>query len=199
VVPLAITCRVISGGRQIVLRPAADLLGGGARPVRSDARVTVISFSSEYYRSEQHVLVRADSSVRSMGDLTGRTVCAAEGSTTLDDGRKVPGVMAVAAEAPSDCLVRFQRAEVDAISSDETVLHGLAAQDPYARVVGPGFAAQPYGLGIARGHPDFVRFVNGVLDEVRRSGRWRQLYSAWLARDLPDATVPAPDHSRPLP
>ena len=43
----------------------------------------------------------------------------------------------------------FQNGEVDAITGDDTVLAGLAAQDPYAVVPDQkAFTAEPYGLGV---------------------------------------------------
>ena len=63
----------------------------------------------------------------------------------------------------------FQRGEVDAITGDDTVLAGLADQDPFAEVVqAPAFTAEPYGLGVNQKHVDFVRFVNGVLERHAR-------------------------------
>ena len=35
---------------------------------------------------------------------------------------------------------------------------------------------------------DFVRFVNGVLEEMRSDGQWARNYNTWLA----DALGPAP-------
>ena len=43
-----------------------------------------------------------------------------------------------AADTHTGCLVLFQQGEVDAITGDDTVLAGFAAQDPYAKVVGAG-------------------------------------------------------------
>ena len=40
----------------------------------------------------------------------------------------------VPADNHTGCLIKFQRGEVDAITGDDTVLAGLAAQDPYAVV-----------------------------------------------------------------
>ncbi len=69
------------------------------------------------------------------------------------------------------------------------MLAGLAAQDPYAEVVqSPAFTAEPYGLGINKTNVDFVRFVNGVIEEMRSDGRWARNYQTWLA----DALGPAP-------
>ncbi len=63
------------------------------------------------------------------------------------------------------------------------MLAGLAAQDPYAEVVqAPAFTAEPYGLGVNKDDVDFVRFVNGVLEEMRADGRWTRSYNTWLRR-----------------
>ena len=57
-------------------------------------------------------------------------------------------------------MVLFQQGAVDSVTGDDTVLAGFVAQDPYAKVVGPPLTDEPYGLGIAKTHPEFVRFVN---------------------------------------
>ena len=85
----------------------------------------------------------------------------------------------------------FQQGEVDAITGDDTVLAGLASQDPYAEVVdAPAFTAEPYGLGVNQENVDLVRFVNGVLEEVRADGRWTESYDTWLADSLGEAPDP---------
>ena len=63
----------------------------------------------------------------------------------------------------TDCLVLLQQGQVAAISTDDSILAGLAAQDPWTKIVGPRFSSEPYGLAISKQHPDFVRFVNAVL------------------------------------
>jgi polar amino acid transport system substrate-binding protein len=44
-------------------------------------------------------------------------------------------------------------------------------------------------LGIAKPHPDFVRFVNSVLEDIRADGTWRTWYAKWLK---PPGAVPQP-------
>ena len=85
----------------------------------------------------------------------------------------------------------FQQGEVDAITGDDTVLAGLAAQDPYAVVPEQNaFTAEPYGLGINSKNVDFVRFVNAVLAEMRSNGEWTAIYNRWLAEPLGPAPSP---------
>lgn len=154
------------------------------------ARWEEIAFSAEYYRSGQKVLVPLDSPARSLEDLVGARVCAPSGSTSLTRLEEVEGVVAVAATTHTDCLVRFQQGEVDAITGDDTVLAGLAAQDPYAKVVGEAFTAEPYGLGMNAEDVDLVRFVNAVLDQAKADGTWAASYDRWLAEALGPAPAP---------
>ena len=90
-------------------------------------------------------------------------MCAAKGSTNIDNLKNYPKVIAVPVDDISDCMVLFQQGTVDSVTGDDTVLAGFVAQDPYAKVVGPAFTSEPYGLGIAKTHPEFVRYVNAML------------------------------------
>lgn len=154
------------------------------------ARWQQIAFSVEYYRAGQKLLVPLGSTATSLADLAGKRVCAPGGSTSLDKLKDFPDVVPVAASTHTGCLVKFQRGEVDAITGDDTVLAGLTAQDPYARVVGPAFTAEPYGLGFNKADVDLVRFVNGVLAQAEADGRWKQSYDRWLAAALGAAPAP---------
>lgn len=156
-----------------------------------------IALSSEYYRAGQKVLVPLGSAARGMGDLKGKRVCAPTGSTSLDRLRQYGGLVPVPSDSHTGCLVLFQRGEVDAITGDDTVLAGLAAQDPYARVVGKAFSAEPYGLGFNSKDVDLVRFVNGVLEQMRKDGRLTRSYDRWLRPALgPAPTPPTPVYGR---
>lgn len=153
------------------------------------ARWQQIDFSTEYYLAGQKVLVAKGSAVKAMGDLKGKKVCAPVGSTSMDKLKTFGGLVPVGSDTHTGCLVLFQQGKVDAITGDDTILAGLAAQDPYAVVVkAPAFTQEPYGLGISNKHPDFVKFVNGVLQRMRTDGQWTAAYDTWLK----DALGPAP-------
>jgi len=154
------------------------------------ARWEDIAFSAEYYRSGQKVLVPLGSEATSLDDLDGQRVCAPAGSTSLTKLEEFTGVEAVPAATHTDCLVRFQQGEVDAITGDDTVLAGLAAQDPYAEVVGEAFTDEPYGLGVNAAQVDLVRYVNAVLDRAKGDGTWAASYDRWLAAALGPAPEP---------
>jgi polar amino acid transport system substrate-binding protein len=162
------------------------------------ARWQQIDFSTEYYLAGQKVLVAKGSPVKAMEDLKGKKVCAPKGSTSMDKLRTFTGLIPVGSDTHTGCLVLFQQGKVDAITGDDTILAGLAAQDPYAFVVkAPAFTEEPYGLGISREHPDFVKFVNGVLAQMRSDGQWTTAYNTWLTAALgPAPTPPAAIYGR---
>jgi polar amino acid transport system substrate-binding protein len=156
------------------------------------ARWKDVNFSSVYYEAGQKVLVSSTSEAKTIEDLGGKRICSAAGSTSYDNialvkTKPVP----VAMPAFGDCLVAFQRNEVDAISTDDTILAGMAAQDPYAKVIGPRFTEEPYAMAISPEHPDFTRFVNAVLEKNRQNGTWTATYRKWLGAFGPAPKPPA--------
>jgi polar amino acid transport system substrate-binding protein len=165
------------------------------------ARWGQIDFSTQYYQAGQKVLVAKGSAAKRMQDLAGKKVCAPNGSTSMDKLRTFPGLIPVASDTHTGCLVLFQQGKVDAITGDDTILAGLAAQDPYAFVVkAPAFTSEPYGLGISKAHPEFVKFVNAVLAQIRTDGQWTTAYDTWLRGALgPAPAPPAAVYGRPQP
>lgn len=152
-----------------------------------------VDFSTVYYESGQRVLVHRDFPFTDLGSLAGRRVCAASGSTSIDNlVRASWHPVPVAVSGWTDCLVMLQQGQVDAVSTDDTILAGLAAQDPYTKVVGPRFTSEPYGVAVAKGREDLVRFVNEVLERIRADGTWAALYRKWLSSLVEQGPVPAP-------
>ncbi|MGN8247304.1 glutamate ABC transporter substrate-binding protein [Cellulomonas soli] len=188
--PDAIELKVITAAQRI-----PSLQDGTVDLVARNMTITCdrwsqIAFSAEYYESGQKVLVPLASTATSLDDLAGQRVCAPAGTSSLANLADHPDVVAVAATTHTDCLVRFQQGQVDAITGDDTVLAGLAAQDPYAKVVGEAFTQEPYGLGMNSDDVDLVRFVNTVLEQAKADGTWTASYDRWLADALGAAPVP---------
>jgi polar amino acid transport system substrate-binding protein len=153
-------------------------------------------FSSEYYAGAQNVLVRNDSPIHTIADLNGKTVCATQGSTSIVQIRQfAPGAQLDPVATRAECLVDLQDGTTDAISTDDTILWGFQYQDPNTRLLQLAtpnqLHAEPYGMAINRSHPEFVRFVNAVLERVRADGTWESLYDALRRRFAPRLIIPA--------
>lgn len=156
------------------------------------ARRRQVDFSTVYIDAGQKVLVPSNSPARSVKDLGGKRVCATIGSTTIEKLKTLrPRVVPYGVPQRTDCLVALQQDLVDAISSDDSILLGFEAQDPDTKIVGARFAKEPYGMAISKAHPEFVRFVNGVLARMRADGTWKRIYAHWLGK-VTGTKTPAP-------
>jgi polar amino acid transport system substrate-binding protein len=148
------------------------------------ARLKDVDFSSVYFDAAQRVLVLKNSTATSLASLHGQKVCATSGSDSL---AVIAANKAVPVAVPywTDCLVLLQQGDVAAISTDDSILDGLAAQDPWTKLIGPRLTDEPYGLAISKQHPDFVRFANAVLQQLRTDGQWAASYAHWVGTPVP--------------
>ena len=152
-----------------------------------------VAFSTTYFLANQRILAVKGSGIESAADLAGKRVCAVRGTTSLPALSELdPRPTVFAVNNWTDCLVMLQQAQVDAISTDDSVLWGLKKQDPNVDLVGDSIGLEPYGIGIKRENRDLVRFVNGVLAQMRADGTWQRLYDKWLVEFAPSPGPPIP-------
>lgn len=164
------------------------------------SRWAEIAFSAEYFRAHQGVLVPAavdTANWTKLADLDGKTVCASKGSTTIAKLETDPAITAVALVSNTDCMVLLQQSKVDAVSADNTILAGFAAQDPGTEVAQKLILSdEPYGIGVPLAHKDFAAYLNTVVANAVKSGAWQASYDKWLAPALGPGTPPAPFYGR---
>jgi len=146
-----------------------------------------VDFSTVYYDAQQRVLVPADSPATSISAFAGRPVCASAQSAPIDVLKQLPAPPRIVGVPQAiDCLVYLQQGRIAAISTDDSILVGFKAQDPNTRIIGSSLHDVPYGMAISKAHPEFVRFVNGALANLRADGTWRALYDKWLGQLVPN-------------
>jgi polar amino acid transport system substrate-binding protein len=159
------------------------------------ARADQIAFSTVYFQARQQLLVPRDSAIRGPADLAGKRVCSVVDTTSLATiARVAPTATLVAVPNWDDCLVVLQQGQADAASTDDSILAGMAVQDPNLHIVGPSLEAEPYGIGVNKSHDDLVRTVNASLERIRRDGTWMSLYRRWLAVLGPVPGPPEPKY-----
>ena len=159
------------------------------------ARAEQIAFSTVYFEASQRLLVPKDSDVQGPADLAGKRVCAQVDTTSLATvSRVAPAATLLAVQNWDDCLVALQQGQADAASTDNSILAGLAVQDPNLHIVGPSLEPEPYGIGINKAQDDLVRAVNAGLERIRGDGTWRSLYQKWLTVLGPAPGPPEPKY-----
>jgi polar amino acid transport system substrate-binding protein len=136
--------------------------------------------------------------VDTVAKLAGKTVCATRGSTSITKiQQQVPTAKIYPVDTRADCLVALQDGQVDAITSDDTILASFQAQEEqdHTQLLGQPLENEPYAIALPKHHEDLVRFVNGVLDRMRNDGSLASLYHDRLGDNAPSAP-PAPVYGR---
>lgn len=168
------------------------------------ARQQEVAFSSPSLTTDSRLLVMHNSDIEGVAQLPGRTVCVTWDSTALEKARMyAPQSRILKTRSWADCLVALQQYQADAILSDDTVLSGIAAQDPYTNIVGESLAAESYAVAIPIPDEDYdtsglIRQVNSTIERIRSDGTWWRLYDRWFAVYLA-TSGPPPLSYRPEP
>ncbi|HUG29749.1 MAG TPA: transporter substrate-binding domain-containing protein [Candidatus Limnocylindria bacterium] len=147
---------------------------------RTAARLEEIDFSKIYYLAGQKILVKSESTYQTVDDLVSAAVkvCSAQGSTSEANLRTegVAEANLVLFGTYSEAATALMDGRCEAVSTDDSILFGLAQQNAGTEVRGEVFSSEPLGIGIKKGKDDLVQFVNGVLDAMAADGRWAALY-----------------------
>ncbi|MFI1253118.1 glutamate ABC transporter substrate-binding protein [Streptomyces netropsis] len=161
----------------------------------NDLRKRQVGFAGPYYIAGQSLLVRAkDTDIDGPQDLDGKKVCSAAGSTPLQRiEREYPKAVAVAYDTYSICVDNLLSLQVDAVTTDDTILMGYAAKVPTElKVVGKPFSKEPYGIGVPRGDNALRFALDDALVAHEKNGDWKKAYDATLGLSGVPAPPPPP-------
>ncbi|MFD7841110.1 glutamate ABC transporter substrate-binding protein [Streptomyces sp. NPDC059761] len=157
----------------------------------NDNRKKQVGFAGPYFMAGQSLLVRKnEKEIKGPGDLAGKKVCSAAGSTPYQRlQREYPQAVLVAYDTYSVCVDNLLTYQVDAVSTDDSILLGYAAKVPEElKVVGKPFSEEPYGIGVPRSDNALRFALDDALEEQEKNGNWKKAYEATLGL----SGVPAP-------
>jgi glutamate transport system substrate-binding protein len=163
----------------------------------NDERKEQVDFAGPYYVAGQDLLVAEDDdSINGPDDLAGKRVCAATGSTPIQNIREnYPEAEPVEFDTYTECVDQLEAGQIDAVSTDDIILAGYAADPKYEgkfRVVGETFSEEPYGIGLKKGDDQWRDFLNDTLEESYEDGGWEEAFDATLGASGVEAPEPPP-------
>ncbi|WP_144719676.1 glutamate ABC transporter substrate-binding protein [Agrococcus jejuensis] len=160
----------------------------------TDSRKEQIDFAGPYFVTGQGLLVGTDSDIASVDDLNADTiVCSVTGSTPIQNIRdNYPDVPTQEFATYSECVEGLLNDQVDAVTTDEAILIGYAAQDPdNLQVVGEPFSEERYGVGLPLGDDALRTFINDLFENDPDT--WQAIYDANLGDSGVEGTQPEVD------
>ena len=144
----------------------------------TDGRKQLVDFAGPYFLAHQDLLVRRnDDEITGPETLNGKDLCSVTGTTSAANVLKFYQGRITLKEFPRfvDCVQALARSEVDAVTTDDVILAGFAAEPQYRgslKVIGKGFSDEPYGVGIKKGDSALVEQVNTALKQYVSDGSW---------------------------
>jgi glutamate transport system substrate-binding protein len=161
----------------------------------TDKRKADVSFAGPYFIAGQDLLVRKDdSSITGKESLKGKKVCSATGSTPLQrvrDQKLTEDTNISEFKTYSECVSQLLDKRTDAVTTDDAILKGYAAQNPSKlKVVGKPFSEEKYGIGLPLTDKALRDFVNNSLEAAEKDGTWQKIYDGTLGKSGSPATPP---------
>ncbi|MEV7007914.1 glutamate ABC transporter substrate-binding protein [Streptosporangium sp. NPDC051022] len=151
----------------------------------TDARKKKIGFAGPYLVTGQDILTRADdTTINGVDDLKTKKVCGAQGSSSpklLADKFGDAWKSQYLTEQPGygACLPLLENKQVDAISTDATILAGFASRSPGKfRLVGKPFSEEKYGVGLKLEDKDTREKINKAIEKMDGDGSWKKYIDA---------------------
>jgi glutamate transport system substrate-binding protein len=165
----------------------------------TDERKQVVDFAGPYFVAHQDLLVRRnETEITGPETLNGKDLCAVSGTTSAANvlARYQGRIQLKEFPRWSDCVQALADSQVDAVTTDDVILAGYAAEPQYRgqlKVVGKGFSDEVYGVGIRKGNTALRDQVNTALKQYVADGSWRSALNITVAPSgyrIPDPPNP---------
>jgi glutamate transport system substrate-binding protein len=164
----------------------------------NDERKKVVNFGGPYYIAGQDLLVPTASTITGPESLPGKKVCSVSGSTPakrIQTDYKDAKLQQF--DSYSKCVTALAGGQVDAVTTDDIILAGYAAQDQYAgkfKVVGKKFSDEPYGIGVKKDDSTGCNKINDILKAAAADGSYKAAWDTTLGKS--GTAAPALDVSK---
>lgn len=120
--------------------------------------------------------------VKDLSDLNGKTVCSATGSTPIQNIKaNYPEIKTKEYDIYSGCVEDLLSGSVDAVTTDQAILIGYAAQHPdELKIVGGLFTEERYGVGIPKGDEVLKDHINTLFTDGHDI--WQKIFDKNLGK-----------------
>ncbi|MFI2779145.1 glutamate ABC transporter substrate-binding protein [Streptomyces sp. ALB3] len=150
----------------------------------NDERLQKVDFAGPYLLAHQDVLIRADEkTIKSPEDLNNKKLCSVTGSTSAKNVKEklAPKAQLQNYGGYSECLTGLENKAVDALTTDDSILAGYAAQDAHKgkfKLAGFKMTNENYGIGLKKGDADLKKKIDAALTKMVSDGSWDKAVEA---------------------
>ena len=174
-----------------------DVAQGKFDAVISAATITperekAVAFSNPYYLSEQAVLVKEGSDLKSLEDLSGTTVGVQQGTTGQELAKEKADASEVRPypEGP-DAVNALKAGTVEAVIIDAPVAANAVEKSGGLEIAEKVPTEEEYGIALAQDETGLLDEINQGLKEVEEDGTYTKIYEKWFKLEPPKAIFSA--------
>ncbi|GGZ36313.1 glutamate ABC transporter substrate-binding protein [Streptomyces poonensis] len=161
----------------------------------TDERKEKVDFAGPYLLAHQDLLVRAGEKVTEGEDLNGKKLCSVTGSTSAQNVKNdfAPDAQLQQLGTYSECLDGLASGAVDALTTDDSILAGYAAQEQYKgkfELAGLELSNENYGIGVKKGDTEMVDKINKALEKMVQDKSWDKAVEANFGSNYENESAP---------
>ena len=161
------------------------------------ARQKDVAFAMTTYVEEGRIVVKANSPIKGIADLNGKTVATTTGTTsvqTLRKNKRAQGMdfKEVFGKDHADSFLLLESGRADAFVMDGQILAGLAskAKNPNDfKIVGEVLSVEPIACMMRKDDPAFQKAVDASIQKMVKSGDLAKMYDKWFMQPIPPANT----------
>ncbi|HEY2927510.1 transporter substrate-binding domain-containing protein [Piscinibacter sp.] len=154
-----------------------------------------VAFAVTTFVEEVRIAVKANSGIKSIGDLTGKTVATTTGTTSVQTLRKHERAHNVDfkelfGKDHSDSFLLLESGRADAFVMDGSILaKNIASSKNPAdfKIVGEVLAVEPIAIMMRKDDPAFKKAVDDSIKAQIKSGDLAKTYDKWFMQPIPPA------------
>jgi ABC-type amino acid transport substrate-binding protein/DNA-binding CsgD family transcriptional regulator/sugar lactone lactonase YvrE len=144
-----------------------------------------VDLADPYSRTVDLLLVPKSSPVRSYADLAGKSVCIINAGfitpqLALEIRRSQPAIAGIVIADRDHCLIALHSGKVNAIYGHSPDTVTATVEDPTVVFTNTLQVPRLWAYAVPKGHPEFVQFLNGLVQQLQTDGQWNATARAWL-------------------
>lgn len=161
------------------------------------ARAKDVAFAYNTYMEVVRMAVKANSGIKDLKDLNGKTVSTTTGTTSvqiLRRNERAQGIdfKEVTGKDHADSFLLLEAGRADAFVMDASILAANIAKSKNPKdfaIVGPELSVEPIACMVRKDDPQFLKAVNDSIARQVKDGSLAKLYDKWMVQPVPPNNV----------
>ena len=195
--PLKINYQVITSQNRIPLIQNGTIDFECGSTTNNKARQKDVDFAFTTYVEEVRIAVKANSGIKSIKDLNGRTVATTTGTTsvqTLRKNERAGGIdfKEVMGKDHADSFLLLESGRADAFVMDGSILAANIAKSKSPKdfaIVGEVLSVEPIACMLPKGDAKLKKAIDDSIVRQIKDGSLTKLYDKWFMQPIPPNNV----------